>query len=533
MGDGAWASNQKLRCADEVGSIRYRVVVPDPTRFSGLKAEGVLSRLATLRAFLRCMADEDYIWRGEANLSGGRRWAGPRRLLARVLENPRLIRIFLAPSFEVSRPVGDGEELRLTGPEVSGVPKTWVSRAAGLWGIELHELDFDVELALVRRPSAFDAFVPFAIFRPATQFPVSGEHESSNRPGIALAVPRGFSLAAGCPSVLARGYFTNTGPWTDIRPLTQLAGTSSYEGASLLHGVVPVKCRDQGLELLSGIPPFRSIWPSALFSPPGVGAFAISPRAKSTRAVECAAWVGATTSWYHFLVEGLCAYLSIEEEAAAKLPICLQPGTPSQIRELAHGFTGVEPVICGTYEEVRFERLWITEIPELRRMQDINEETMSRVIALRRALDARLSYRAVDGGKRYFLYRGAGTLRRLRNQRQIAGVLRNRGFEPIEAGTLSLRDQTEILRRAEIIVLESGAAFAGLLFCAQKTKVLEIGPQTEGTGFWGEFAVRLGLIHAGVWSSNLLSVGRLRTPGAFGYRISPGTMVRALEELGT
>lgn len=513
--------------------LRYRVVLPDPTRLPGIKTKALLSRLATFRAFLRCLADEDYIWRDEAKLPGRRRWAGPRRLLARLLENPRLIRVVLAPSFEVVQRAQTNEAIHFTGSAISGLEETWVSRAAGLWGVELHDLDFDVELALVRRPESFDAFIPFATFQPADRSSMASAPNERIRPGIGLAVPKGLMLTTKCPSVLARAYVELAGPWTSVGPAQKPSGGPvAHDPGSVIHGVVPVKGRDGARELLTKLDPHVSLWPSALWAPPLAGGSAITPQASTCRSVDLAAWIGATTSWYHFILEGLCAYLSIEGVAHSRPPICIQSGTPTQIRELALRFTGVEPIVCGPHEEVRFDRLWTAGIPVLRRIEDFDEEAVAQVIALRQALEERVSSREDPGGKRYYFYRGAGTLRRLRNQRQVADILKDRGFEPIEAGTLNLAEQTATLRRAEAVVMESGAAFAGLLFCTQGAKVLEIGPRNDGTGFWGEFAHRLGLRHVGVWSPNLLSAGRFRAPGAVGYRISRRALVDGLDLLG-
>lgn len=526
-------AQEGYRSQDQVGLIRYRVVVPGSSRITRRTAMTTLSRLASLRAFIACMADEDFVWRDEADLPRPRRWAGTRKLLARLLENPRLIPVVIAPSFEVVKQVGAGDSPPSTGSAVSGLSNTWVSRAAGLWGVELHNLDFDVELALVRRPRSFEAYVPFATFRPTSHVRASRAPKLPVRPGIELATPKGMPPNGESPDVLARAYFAPDGPWTELHPVGRSnSRPQEHSHASLLHGTLPVTRGNGKTELLAGLEPSRAIWPSALWSTSAAARRMVSPQPRTHRLAERGAWIGATTSWYHFIVEGLCAYLSIEELAGGRIPICIQSGTPTQIRELALEFTGVEPIVCGPYEEVRFDSLWITDIPVLRRKEDLDEEAVVRVAALRQALESRVPSYEDSVGKRYYFYRGTGTLRRLRNQREVAGILKGRGFEPIEAGTLDLEQQTAILRGAESVVMESGAAFAGLLFCAQGTRVLEIGPRTEGTGFWGEFAHGLGLRHVGVWSPGLLSAGRFRTPGAVGYRISGRALVDGLDQLG-
>jgi hypothetical protein len=211
--------------------------------------------------------------------------------------------------------------------------------------------------------------------------------------------------------------------------------------------------------------------------------------------------------------------------------MCVQERTPRQILELTERITGSPPIVCGVGERVTFDRLWVAHERSIRTLSDLTEEVGGQLQTIRDLLDARLPHVTPVAPTRVFFCRGGATLRRLRNQEAIATRLRAAGFIVVDPAMLDLTEQVGLFRSAEVIVIESGAAFAGLLLCRSETRVLEIGPRTTETGFWGNFAQALGHSHSGIWGVSQLKVGRISLGSDLGYRIDLDEVMSALSDL--
>lgn len=82
------------------------------------------------------------------------------------------------------------------------------------------------------------------------------------------------------------------------------------------------------------------------------------------------------------------------------------------------------------------------------------------------------------GRRRLYVARTDTPNRPLRNQEEVAALLRTRGFDVIRPGDYSLREQIVLFDSASVVVGVHGAGMTNIGFCRAGTKVLEIVPRT-------------------------------------------------------
>ena len=75
---------------------------------------------------------------------------------------------------------------------------------------------------------------------------------------------------------------------------------------------------------------------------------------------------------------------------------------------------------------------------------------------------------------RIYISRNISRVRRVVNERQLFNMLRSYDFEFLCLERMSMMDQIEAFRAADVVVAAHGAGLANLSYCRQGTKVLEI-----------------------------------------------------------
>ncbi|MDR3400922.1 MAG: glycosyltransferase family 61 protein [Chthoniobacter sp.] len=88
--------------------------------------------------------------------------------------------------------------------------------------------------------------------------------------------------------------------------------------------------------------------------------------------------------------------------------------------------------------------------------------------------------------ERLFVSRAPGAKRRVTNESEVEALLVLRGFRKIYLESCSLAEQVALFANAEAIVAAHGASMANLVFCAPRTKVIEIfDPEYVNPCYWG------------------------------------------------
>lgn len=76
--------------------------------------------------------------------------------------------------------------------------------------------------------------------------------------------------------------------------------------------------------------------------------------------------------------------------------------------------------------------------------------------------------------RRFFITRRAADRRRLVNEEELEPILAEHGFEIVDPGELSFRQQVELFGQAEAVVTLHGSALANILFAPPGCKVMEL-----------------------------------------------------------
>ena len=83
--------------------------------------------------------------------------------------------------------------------------------------------------------------------------------------------------------------------------------------------------------------------------------------------------------------------------------------------------------------------------------------------------------------KKIFINRKDGrSLRYIINNNQVEDFLKKKGFKSLTMSDYSFADQVALFNNAKEIIGLHGAAFANLIFCKPKTKIIEMRPDTAG-----------------------------------------------------
>ena len=83
-----------------------------------------------------------------------------------------------------------------------------------------------------------------------------------------------------------------------------------------------------------------------------------------------------------------------------------------------------------------------------------------------------------DSNEKIFIDRSESKFNhcQFQNNNEIVAFLISKGFSIYKIGQLSFEQQVYLFKKAKVIVGAHGAAFANLVFCSPKTKVIEIKP---------------------------------------------------------
>ncbi len=90
---------------------------------------------------------------------------------------------------------------------------------------------------------------------------------------------------------------------------------------------------------------------------------------------------------------------------------------------------------------------------------------------------------SVPEGRRLYVARTDATSRPMRNEAALIEAMRQRGFEIVTPGTLSLGEQIRLFRNAGIVVGPHGAGMTNIVFCEPGTIIYELVP-AQYTNSW-------------------------------------------------
>ena len=104
----------------------------------------------------------------------------------------------------------------------------------------------------------------------------------------------------------------------------------------------------------------------------------------------------------------------------------------------------------------------------------------------------------IGAGRKLFIGRGGAEHRALIHEGKIAAMLSERGFESVDCGKMSVKEQANIFGSAEVVVGAHGAALTNLVFCRPGTLVVELFSPAYVNPCYRDLCVAAGLRHAAV-----------------------------------
>ena len=104
----------------------------------------------------------------------------------------------------------------------------------------------------------------------------------------------------------------------------------------------------------------------------------------------------------------------------------------------------------------------------------------------------------IGAGRKLFIGRGGAEHRALIHEGKIAAMLSERGFESVDCGKMSVKEQANIFGSAEVVVGAHGAALTNLVFCRPGTRVVELFSPAYVNPCYRDLCVAAGLRHAAV-----------------------------------
>ena len=178
------------------------------------------------------------------------------------------------------------------------------------------------------------------------------------------------------------------------------------------------------------------------------------------------------SNYYHFLHDVLPRIGVLEQSTIAAPDRWYVPvGTRFQ-RELLE-LIGIGPDQRVDADEHRHVRAGVLVVPGLPATTEKNAPWVGEFLRAR-LLDPAL---AEAPRRRVYITRGPSRNNRsVVNDAEVLGLLTERGFELVDPGELSVREQIETFATASVVVATHGAALANLVFAAFGTTVIELFP---------------------------------------------------------
>lgn len=177
-------------------------------------------------------------------------------------------------------------------------------------------------------------------------------------------------------------------------------------------------------------------------------------------------------NYYHFLIEALPRIWVLEQRPEIAPPdLWYVPATTRFQQELLDlmGITAAGRIDSDIYPHVQADCLVVPGLASL-----AGENPPSVVDFLRARLLGRASQ---GGGRRVYVARSAGANnRRVVNEDEMLALLRGRGFEVVDPGRMSVREQIACFASASVVVSPHGAALANLVFSPPGALVVELFP---------------------------------------------------------
>jgi hypothetical protein len=206
---------------------------------------------------------------------------------------------------------------------------------------------------------------------------------------------------------------------------------------------------------------------------------------------------GNYQNYYHWLIDAILPLSMMAPYLPPEVTLLL-PGTLDHFR--AHPIGKLDYVEA--LEAFGFGSMARVEVPgQICRVEEIfwpDQCTIENqpATALRAARDRAITHAPEPAGDRTRIYVRRQGDRAIANEDALATLWRRNDIVPVMMEDLTVTQQIDLFRRAELVISPHGAALANILFCPAATAVLELSPDCEYRPFFNQMAAKLGLSHA-------------------------------------
>lgn len=213
---------------------------------------------------------------------------------------------------------------------------------------------------------------------------------------------------------------------------------------------------------------------------------------RKSQSIPRAIYVGTSTNWFHFIVELASRIVELSKEVRNGIPIVIEKNAHENIVRLCQLMTGVNPIQLSIGDSINVDNLMI--IREYGVGDPIDSTQRRDVLKkFKEQIIEKIDQGEVPGYKKIYLRRSRNLYRPLQNENQVARILHDNGFVSIYPEAYGLDDFIRVIRSAEYVVAESGAAITNLMFAKAGTKFLEILPAIAIIDFWKDFVSLFGI----------------------------------------
>ena len=296
-----------------------------------------------------------------------------------------------------------------------------------------------------------------------------------------------------------------------------------FSDAEVRHGQAIVHHKELRLLKSHQFENFKR-WPATFLLKDERSALVLSCNNQIT--VDKAMFCGVAENWFHFIVEVLTKVVTCLEDTP--LPLILPSNLALQQYEAVRVLTGIAPIQISNLDSIRVGMLISCKdgisksVDDYAYLRPELESIRSRILA---ALPE-----SENLPSKVFIRRRANLGRPLQNSKEIQELLNDRGFQSFDPESLTFQEQVMLFSQADLIVIESGAAFTNVLFCKPGTSIVEFYPAVGGLFFWQGYARMFHLTHYRVEGKRaLFGSGGFRFDG---YSIDvPGGLVPLLDAI--
>jgi hypothetical protein len=204
------------------------------------------------------------------------------------------------------------------------------------------------------------------------------------------------------------------------------------------------------------------------------------------KSVEKAIYVGTSSNWFHFIVEGASRIVVIPREERMGIPIVLESNLHPNILELCSILTNCPPIQVPIGGSLEVKNL--TLVREFGVYDPIGcNQRRDQLVEFSQIVTSNIVNDPTLIKRKLYLRRARNLYRPLQNERDVETLLHSSGFTSLYPENHSLSEFINIIRNAEIVIAESGAAITNLMFAKPGTKFVELLPAVGLAGFWQEF----------------------------------------------